>query len=209
MADSPKAGFDSPSDLKTLRASNIEGEQSQDQIQSSERLMNERVLMLVDAFHQRLADARHVIEGISTDEACELGAKAAEAVVASARWSRLVGDRIDTSEASRVLGISRQALSKRQASGSLLGLPGHNTTWYPTWQLDIENESIRPEVRDIVGAFRDALGKGADPFLIASWASTTQHEDLNGSSPAEWLADGKDIEQLRQAAQRAAERSAQ
>ncbi len=158
---------------------------------------------------RRLSDARHVIEEISADEACELGAKAAEVVVASARWSRLVGDRIDTSEASRVLGISRQALSKRQASGSLLGLPGHNTTWYPTWQLDIENESIRPEVRDIVGAFRDALGEGADPFLIASWASTTQHEDLNGSSPPEWLADGKDIEQLRQAAQRAAERSAQ
>ena len=208
MADSPKSGFDFPSDLKTLRASDIEGEQNQDQIQSSERLLNERVLMLVDAFHERLTDALHVVEEISADEASELGAKAAEEVVASARWSRLVGDRIDTSEASRVLGISRQALSKRQASGSLLGLPGHNTTWFPTWQFDIESESIRPEVRDIIGAFRDALGKGADPFLIASWASTTQHEDLNGSSPAEWLADGKDIEQLRQAAQRAAERSA-
>ena len=209
MTDSPKAGFDSPSELKTLCASDIEGEQNQDQIHSSEQLMNGRIDVLVDAFHERLSDARHIIEEISADEAYELGANAAEVVVASARWSRLVGDRIETSEASRVLGISRQALSKRQASGSLLGLPGHNITWYPTWQLDIENESIRPEVRDIVGAFRDALGEGADPFLIASWASTTQHEDLNGSSPAEWLADGKDIEQLRQAAQRAAERSAQ
>ena len=209
MADSPKAGFDSPSDLKTLYTPYLEGERNRDQFHSSEQLSNERIDVLVDAFHERLSDARHVIEEISADEACELGAKAAEVVVASARWSRLVGDRIDTSEASRVLGISRQALSKRQASGSLLGLLGHNTTWYPTWQLDIENESIRPEVRDIIGAFRDALGEGADPFLIASWASTTQHEDLNGSSPAEWLADGKDIEQLRQAAQRAAERSAQ
>ncbi len=209
MADSPKSGFDFPSDLKTLRASDIEGEQNQDQIQSSERLLNERVLMLVDAFHERLTDARHVVEEISADEASELGAKAAEEVVASARWSKLVGDRIDTSEASRVLGVSRQALSKRQSSGSLLGLPGHNTTWFPTWQLDIENESIRPEVRDIIGAFRDALGEGADPFLIASWASTAQHEDLNGLSPAKWLADGKDTEQLRRAAQRAAERLAQ
>ena len=200
---------DSPSDLKTLYTSDLEGERNRDQFHSSEQLLNERIDVLVDAFHERLSDARHIIEEISADEACELGAKAAEVVVASARWSRLVGDRIDTSEASRVLGISRQALSKRQASGSLLGLPGHNTTWYPTWQLDIKNESIRPEVRDIVGAFRDALGEGADPFLIASWASTTQHEDLNGSSPAEWLADGKDIEQLRQAAQRAAERSGQ
>ncbi len=200
---------DSPSDLKTLYTSDLEGGRHRDQFHSSEQLLNERIDVLVDAFHERLSGARHVIEEISEDEACELGAKAAEVVVASARWSRLVGDRIDTSEASKVLGISRQALSKRQASGSLLGLPGHNTTWYPTWQLNIENESIRPEVRDIIGAFRDALGEGADPFLIASWASTTQHEDLNGSSPAEWLADGKDIEQLRQAAQRAAERSAQ
>ena len=209
MTDSPKAGFESPSNLKTLCASDIEGERNQDQIQSNERLLNERFLMLVDAFHQRLAVARHVVEEISADEARELGAKAAEEVVASARWSQLVGDRIDTSEASRVLGISRQALSKRQASGSLLGLPGHSTTWFPTWQLDIEDKAIRPEVRDIIGAFRDALGEGADPFLIASWASTAQHEDLNGSSPAEWLAEGKDTEQLRQAAQRAAERSAQ
>ena len=209
MADSPKSGFDFPSDLKTLRASDIEGEQNQDQAQSSERLLNERVLMLVDAFHERLSDAQHVIEEISADEAGELGAKAAEEVVASARWSQLVGDRIDTTEAVRVLGITRQALSKRQASGSLLGLPGHNTTWYPTWQLDAENKAIRPEVRDIIGAFRDALSEGADPFLIASWASTAQHEDLNGLSPAKWLADGKDIEHLRQAAQRAAERLAQ
>ena len=209
MTDSPKASFDSPSDLKTLYASDLEREQNRDQLQSSERLLNERVLMLVDAFHERLSDARHVIEEISADEAGVLGAKAAENVVASARWSRLVGDRIDTSEAVRVLGITRQALSKRQASGSLLGLPGHNTTWYPTWQLDTGKEAIRPEVRDVIGAFRDALGEGADPFLIASWASTAQHEDLNGLSPAEWLADGKDIEQLRQAAQRAAERLAQ
>lgn len=200
---------DSPSDLKTHYPSDLEGEQNRDEFHSSEQPLNERVDMLVDAFHERLSDARHVIEEISADEAGELGAKAAEEVVASARWSQLVGDRIDTSEAVRVLGITRQALSKRQASGSLLGLPGHNTTWYPTWQLDPDKEVIRPEVRDIIGAFRDALGEGADPFLIASWASTAQHEDLEGSSPAEWLAAGNDIERLRQAAQRAAERSAQ
>lgn len=92
---------------------------------------------------------------------------------------------------------------------SLLGLPGRGTTWYPTWQLNIDRKEVRSEVRHIIGAFRDSLGKEADPFLIASWASTAQHEDLGGLSPAEWLAQGNDLEDLRQAAQRTAERLAQ
>ena len=175
----------------------------------TQRPQAERVALLVDAFLERLSPARREIDEIGADEAWELGTKAAEEAIASARWSRLVGDRIDTSEAVELLGVTRQALSKRQTSGSLLGLPGRGTTWYPTWQLDIEKKEIRPEVRDIIGAFRDSLGEGADPFLVASWASTAQHEDLDGLSPAEWLAQGNDLEDLRQAAQRTAERLAQ
>ena len=180
-----------------------------DQLQSNEGSVNERVALLVDAFLERLSPARREIDEMGADEARDLGTRAAEEAIASARWSRLVGDRIDTSEAAELLGVTRQALSKRQASGSLLGLPGRGTTWYPTWQLDIDKKEIRPEVRHIIGAFRDSLGEGADPFLIASWASTAQHEDLGGLSPAEWLAQGKDLEELRQAAQRTAERLAQ
>ncbi|MDE0117528.1 MAG: hypothetical protein OXT07_13030 [bacterium] len=180
-----------------------------DQLQSNEGSVNERVALLVDAFLERLSPARREIDEMGADEARELGTRAAEDAIASARWSRLVGDRIDTSEAAELLGVTRQALSKRQASGSLLGLPGRGTTWYPTWQLDIEKKEIRPEVRHIIGAFRDSLGEGADPFLIASWASTAQHEDLDGLSPAEWLAQGNGPEDLRQAAQRTAQRLAQ
>ena len=180
-----------------------------DQLQSNEGSVNERVALLVDAFLERLSSDRREIDEIDADEARDLGTKAAEEAIASARWSRLVGDRIDTSEAAELLGVTRQALSKRQTSGSLLGLPGRGTTWYPTWQLDIDKMEIRPEVRHIIGAFRDSLGEGADPFLIASWASTAQHEDLDGLSPAEWLAQGNDLEELRQAAQRTAEHLAQ
>ena len=180
-----------------------------DQLQSNEGSVNERVALLVDAFLERLSPARREIDEMGADEARDLGTRAAEEAIASARWSRLVGDRIDTSEAAELLGVTRQALSKRQASGSLLGLPGRGTTWYPTWQLDIEKKEIRPEVRHIIGAFRDSLGEGADPFLIASWASTAQHEDLDGLSPAEWLAQGNGPEDLRQAAQRTAQRLAQ
>ncbi len=180
-----------------------------DQLQSNEGSVNERVALLVDAFLERLSPARREIDEMDADEARELGTRAAEEAIASARWSRIVGDRIDTSEAAELLGVTRQALSKRQTSGSLLGLPGRGTTWYPTWQLNADKKEIRPEVRDIIEAFRDALGEGADPFLIASWASTAQREDLDGLSPAEWLAQDKEIEELRQAAHRAAERLAQ
>lgn len=229
MAASPKAKFAPTSDIQALDSSDhgpfvidilvkLTSSRPQDegwavyrgdQLQSKEGSVNERVALLVDAFLERLSPARREIDEIGADEAWELGTKAAEEAIASARWSRLVGDRIDTSEAVELLGVTRQALSKRQTSGSLLGLPGRGTTWYPTWQLDIEKKEIRPEVRHIIGAFRDSLGEGADPFLVASWASTAQHEDLDGLSPAEWLAQGNDPGDLRQAAQRTAERLAQ
>lgn len=180
-----------------------------EELQSNKGSVNEHVALLVDAFLERLSPARREIDEIDADEARELGTKAAEEAIASARWSRLVGDRIDTTEAAELLGVTRQALSKRQSSGSLLGLPGRGTTWYPTWQLNIDKKEIRPEVRHIIGAFRDSLGKEADPFLIASWASTPQHEDLDGLSPTEWLAQGNHLDDLRQAAQRTAERLAQ
>lgn len=229
MAASPNTRFAPTSDMRTLDSSDhgpfvidilvkLTSSRPQDegwavyrgdQLQSNEGSVNERVALLVDAFLERLSPARCEIDEIDADEARELGTKAAEETIASARWSRLVGDRIDTSEVAELLGVTRQALSKRQTSGSLLGLPGRGTTWFPTWQLDIDNKEIRSEVRHIIGAFRDSLGKEADPFLIASWASTAQHEDLDGLSPAEWLAQGNDPEELRQAAQRTAERLAQ
>ncbi|MXZ85246.1 MAG: hypothetical protein F4Z02_06300 [Acidimicrobiia bacterium] len=229
MAASPKTGFAPTSDMQALESSDhgpfvidilvkFISSRPQDegwavyrggQLQSNEGSVNERVALLVDAFLERLSPDRREIDEIDADEARELGTRAAEEAIASARWSRLVGDRIDTSEAAELLGVTRQALSKRQTSGSLLGLPGRGTTWYPTWQLDIDKKEIRTEVRHIIGAFRDSLGEGADPFLIASWASTAQHDDLEGLSPAEWLAHGNDMEDLRQAAQRTAERMAQ
>ncbi|MYB10907.1 MAG: hypothetical protein F4Y28_13140 [Acidimicrobiia bacterium] len=236
MAASPKAKFAPTTDMQALSSSDHssfvlelladlisfrspdeervvyqreQNEASPSDSDDSQRPRAERVALLVDAFLERLSSARRDIDEIDPDEARNLGIRAAEDAIASARWSRLVGDRIDTSEAAELLGVTRQALSKRQTSGSLLGLPGRGTTWYPTWQLDIDKKEIRSEVRQIIGAFRDSLGKKADPFLIASWASTAQHEDLGGLSPAEWLARGNDLEDLRQAAQRTAERLAQ
>ncbi len=167
------------------------------------------VRALIGAFIERVLADHADIAKVDTAEATRLGELAAEEVITSTRWSQIVGDRLDTTDVTELLGVTRQALSKRLASGSLLGLPGHNTTLYPIWQFDTGKHAIRPEVRDIIGAFRDALGNDIDPLLIASWASTAQHEDLNGQTPTQWLTLEQDIEQLRRAARRAAERLAQ
>ena len=142
---------------------------------------------------------------LDDDEAVRLGRRAAAHVLAAARWSQVAGDRLDTTQVTRLLGITRQALAKRQKSGSLLGLPGDSTTWYPTWQFDTNEARIRPEVRDLIGAFRDRLDD-VDPLVIAAWATTPQDEDLARETPAQWLSAGRDPDQLRRAAERAAAR---
>lgn len=153
-----------------------------------------------------LAD-NDILEKISDDEAIRLARSAAENILASARWSRVVGDRLDTTAVTNLLGITRQALAKRQAAGSLIGLPGHGTTWYPTWQFDQETGQVRPEVRGIIGAFRDRLDD-FDPLLVASWATTTQDEDLDGMTPEQWIRLGRDSHHVRVSAERAAGRMA-
>ncbi|MGI9017490.1 MAG: hypothetical protein ACR2HR_10385 [Euzebya sp.] len=162
---------------------------------------------VTDSFVEQLVAESDLLGKLETEEATRLGRRAASQVVASARWAQVVGDRLSTTQVARLLGVSRQALAKRQATGSLLGLTGDGTSWYPTWQFDIDRARIRPEVRDIIGAFRDRLDD-VEPLVVASWATTHQEEDLAGETPAQWLGAGRDPEQLRRAAERAAARLA-
>jgi hypothetical protein len=156
---------------------------------------------------------REAIQGLSLPSEApalnysELGVEAAQMTAASMQWGTAVGDRLDTTTVVQMLGVTRQALAKRTANGSLLGLPGHRTTWYPTWQFDRERQRLRPEVRELIMSFRRKLRK-VDPLLIASWAST-QQEDLDGVTPAQWLEDGGDSDKLLVAAARAASHLAQ
>jgi hypothetical protein len=159
--------------------------------------------MIADNFIRSLVAGSDILGKLTPDEAARLARSAAEGVLASARWSQVVGDRLDTTAVTQLLGITRQALAKRQAAGSVIGLPGQSTTWYPTWQFDQNLAEIRPEVRHVVGAFRDRLDD-VDPFLIAAWATTPQDEDLEGLTPETWIRLGRDPQQLRIAAERAA-----
>jgi hypothetical protein len=160
---------------------------------------------VADVFVEELTSHAELLGKLDDEEAMRLGRRAAADVLAGARWAQVVGDRLDTSQVTQLLGVTRQALAKRQQTGSLLGLPGDGTTWYPTWQLDSDKGRIRPEVRDVLGAFRDRLD-GMDPLVIAAWATTPQDEDLAGETPAQWLRAGRDQDQLRRAAERAAAR---
>ncbi len=162
---------------------------------------------VADSFVEQLTAAAELLGKLDDEEAARLGRRAAAQVLASARWSQVVGDRLDTTQVTQLLGVTRQALAKRQSTGSLLGLPGDGTTWYPTWQFDIDAARIRPEVRDLIGAFRDRIDD-VDPLVVAAWVTTPQDEDLAGETPAQWLRAGRDADQLRRAAERAAGRLA-
>jgi hypothetical protein len=163
----------------------------------------------VAAFQEGFADRlaamlrRHpeVERGVDVEEARRLGAEGADAALAPLLWSAAIGERWDTQTVTEFLGVTRQALHKRVAAGSVLGLAGRGTTWFPVWQFDVVGHRVRPEVAEIVGAFRDVLAP-LDPLVVASWAVSDQPE--LGMAPEEWLAAGKDPAEVVRSARRAA-----
>ncbi|MEW6470935.1 MAG: hypothetical protein AB1679_01575 [Actinomycetota bacterium] len=155
---------------------------------------NERLGVLLERHDKLLSD-------LAYEAAKALGAQGADAAVAPLIWAAAVGDRWATSTVTEFLHVTRQALHKRLVKGTILGLPGTGTTWFPTWQFDVDARQVRPMVAELIAAFRDELGS-VDPFLVASWATTPQPE--LGMSPEDWLASGKDPDEVVRVARRAA-----
>ncbi|MHB1535529.1 MAG: hypothetical protein ACYC1D_13155 [Acidimicrobiales bacterium] len=161
--------------------------------------------ILTDAFAQRVAELlkrhRDLEETITDADARRLGHDAVAAVLAPLLWKAAVGERWETTTAAEFLGVTRQALHKRAGNGTVLGLPGRGTTWYPVWQFDLDHHRVRPEVAEIIAAFRRAIDP-LDPLIVASWATTPQPElDM---APEEWIAAGKDPEEVVKVARRSA-----
>lgn len=142
------------------------------------------------------------------EDAVEYGRRAAAAAVAPVLWAKAIGERYDTTAVTDLLGVSRQALHKRSTNGTILGVPGKGTTWFPTWQFDLAAREVRPVVARIIATFRDQLGT-FDPLAIAAWATTRQDDDLDGSTPEDWVLTGRDEDQVVEAARRAASALAQ
>lgn len=140
---------------------------------------------------------------LGDQEAVDLGRRAAREALAPLLWKTLAGDVIDTTQVGELLEISRQAINKRVRHRSLLALRGQRTTYFPTWQFDLDRRQVRPVVKDVLQVFADALGE-FDPLMVVSWSHSPQYEELDGLTPQEWVEkDGSD-DALKLSAKRAA-----
>ena len=166
------------------------------------------VVTVAEGFMAALRTAKSDFASLSIADAAHIVNAATEAALSAAAWSEVIGDRCDTSQVSSMLGISRQALAKRQRNGALIGLPGKRTTWFPAWQFDQARHRVHDVVPAVVAAFREHLGAGRNE-IIAAWAINPQPEDLEGSTPADWIGRGLDSDMVITAARRAATHFAQ
>jgi hypothetical protein len=171
--------------------------------------MADTVRALEEGFRRGLSELLDELPGlpdglayIASEEAVRYGRDAARRSLAPLVWRLLAGDVLTTEEARALLGISRQALQKRVAKGTLLGLPGERTTLFPVWQFD-EAGAVREAVPAVLRIFRDRLGE-VDPRVVLAWATAPQPE-LKEDVPAEWIGAERELEPLLRAAERAAE----
>jgi hypothetical protein len=152
--------------------------------------------------HDRLKGNRG-LELLGDAEALELGRRGAREALAPLLWKALAGETFDTTQVTDLLDVTRQAINKRVRKGTLLALPGKRTTHFPVWQFDLDRREVRSVVQDVLQAFVAVLGE-LDPYVVTSWASSPQHEELEGLTPQDWLLKGADEEMLKLSAQRAA-----
>lgn len=135
----------------------------------------------------------------SAGDAEVLGRRAAMIVLAGSTWERALGELL-TSAAARTLlgGVSREALRKRVAGGSVIALRDEaGLVRYPRWQFDPSTGAPFAAVKEINEIFDDA---GLDPWALAAFVTSPQPE-LGERTPVDAFAD-TDIEPLLLAAHR-------
>jgi hypothetical protein len=152
----------------------------------------------VEEFRRTLAEIGG--QPSSANDAEAIGRRAAMVVLAGDAWERALGDLLTSAEARILLGgVSREALRKRVASGSVIALRDDTgAVRYPRWQFDGGSGSVFPAVKQLNEIF---AGVGLDPWTLASFATTPQPE-LDDRTPVESFSD-EDPELLLNAAQRA------
>ncbi len=153
----------------------------------------------VEEFRRTLAEIGG--QPSSADDAEAIGRRAAMVVLAGDAWERALGDLLTSGEARILLGgVSREALRKRVASGSVIALRDDvGSVRYPRWQFDAASGSVFRAVKRLGEIFGEA---GLDPWTLASFATTPQPE-LDDRTPAEAFSD-EDPEPLLKAANRTA-----
>ncbi|MFJ9087888.1 hypothetical protein ACIRL3_36325 [Streptomyces sp. NPDC102384] len=169
--------------------------------------MSDRYHQMVDGFREELAHMKDLLEGLPNDvDPYEAGREAARTALAPVVWARAVGERIQTAEATALLGVTRQALQKRVQKRTLIGLPGERTTHYPVWQFDPKRKEVRPAAERVLQIFRTS-GE-FDPYMIAAWM-VAPCEELGEARPAELLEDEGRVGEVFKLARAVAKRWAQ
>jgi hypothetical protein len=169
--------------------------------------MSDVIDQLIDGFKEGLSELPHeLVVNLSPDDARAVGRRAARSSVAALIWATKLGEMLTTTEVVSRLQITRQALAKRLAAGTILGIVGRNTTHYPVWQFDPVDPEVRPEVRDIFKIFMAELGS-LDAQTVSSWMMTPS-QDLHGVCPHDWLLKRGDPQTVYDAAKRVALRLA-
>jgi hypothetical protein len=169
--------------------------------------MSDAIEHLIEGFAEGLDELpQDLVINLSPEEARALGRKSARSGLAALIWATRLGDTLNTTEVSERLNITRQALAKRLAAGTILGVPGRATTYYPIWQFKPTQDEVQPEIREIFRIFVDELGS-LDAFTLSSWMMTPSG-DLQGFSPNAWLIRFDDPRPVYDAARRTASRLA-
>jgi hypothetical protein len=169
--------------------------------------MSDALDQLKEGFADVLSELQpDLVIDLDRDTARSIGRQAARSILAPLILAAQLGETLDTAAVTDRLGLSRQALAKRLAAGTILGVRGRGTTHYPVWQFTPRLDEVRPELREVFKIFSTELGS-LDPYAVAAWLKTPA-EELNGLSPHLWLNAKDDPQPVYDAARQTAGRLA-
>ena len=145
--------------------------------------------------------------GIDEDDvdAERFGRRAALLAASDLLWEREIGRLLSAAEVGELLDITKQAVSLRVKTLSLLALPtGKGGYGFPHWQFGQDGQPLAG-LMEVLRAFRSRSGLTVEtPWTIAAWMVSHQDE-LADRTPVELLHEGEG-EQVRLAALRYADR---
>ncbi|MGW3939834.1 hypothetical protein [Streptomyces phaeochromogenes] len=169
--------------------------------------MSDAMDRLLEGFRDAVIHLPDLVDALPHDiDAYDVGYEAGRAALAPVAWAQAVGDRVQTTELTELLGVSRQALQKRVRNHTLIGLPGKRTTHFPRWQFDVSGKQILPAAERVLRIFQ-ASGE-FDPYMIATWMNAPC-PDLGDVRPADLLDDEGRVGEVFELARAVAKRWAQ
>ncbi|NMM91954.1 hypothetical protein B2J88_48115 [Rhodococcus sp. SRB_17] len=152
--------------------------------------------------HQTFADARAAGVPAEVFGDVESIARSMTAALPSSHvYDQLVGPFYDTTGLTQWWGVSRQAVNKAVAAGTVIACRLDSGQWvYPTWQFT-DSGSVHPHLITVWQTLRTA----ADPWTCALWLRSPQ-PDLANCAVADWITDGYPVDPALELARGDAER---